>query len=87
MARGREGFVLRDVDGCQLSAGHPLEMQEVERGVDDGDVHGHADGLGFLDTCCGGDFGGMVCQMRRTVDRGHSSNSTQDCVYAGARVF
>ena len=38
VAGGGEGFVDRDVDAGEFRIGHAREMQEVERGVDDGDV-------------------------------------------------
>ena len=53
-----------------LGALHALEVQEEGGGVDDRNVHGHADGAGLFDAGGGGEFGSLQGQVRGAVDGG-----------------
>lgn len=63
-----ERFRLRDVDGRQLRAGHAREVQQVERCIYDGNVHGHVDLLGFALACCRSHLGGCKGEVRRAME-------------------
>ena len=63
-----ERFRLRDVDGRQLRAGHACEVQQVERCIYDGNIHGHVDLLGFALACCRGHLGGNEGEMRGAME-------------------
>ena len=71
VAGGREGLVHGDVDRRQLGAGHPLEVQQVQRRVDDGDVHRHADFSRFLQCRGRRDLGCVVREVAWSMDGCH----------------
>lgn len=58
MSRRGKGLVDGNVDGGEFGAGHTCEGQEMERGVDDGDVHAEVEGAGVGFAGGGGELGG-----------------------------
>jgi len=71
-------FVHRYVDGGELRTWHPFEMEKVEGGIDDGDVHGYADCFRFLGACGRRQLGRMMCEMTRTVYGSHINREDHD---------
>jgi len=86
VARGCECFVVRDVDGGELCAGHTGEGERIEGRVDDGDVHGDVDGAGFGLAGFDAELGGVQGEIREVRDRWRSFAAGGEGGHGGVRV-